>query len=193
MKRGPALQASPGRSLPTDGFPERTAGRRKQPFLGICSKHRVSPESLRRPMSEPLPSESAPEGQESPAEELQFDNAEFTSERPGALSCAACQKEIDATYYEVNGKTVCASCRAPIEAHRASGSRVERFARATVFGAGAAAVGGAIYYAVTRATGREFALVSILVGFMVGAAVRKGSWNRGGRVYQALALFLTYF
>ena len=35
-------------------------------------------------------------------------------------------------------------------------------------------------------------LVAVLVGFIVGRAVRKGSENRGGSFYQVLAVFLTY-
>ncbi len=40
-------------------------------------------------------------------------------------------------------------------------------------------------------TGYEFGLIAIVVGFLVGAAVRKGD-GRGGWKYQALAMFLTY-
>src|SRR5262249_59140123 len=56
----------------------------------------------------------------------------------------------------------------------------------------AATVGAVIYYAFVRATGANWALIAIVVGFMVGGAVRKGTGNRGGRLYQLLAVFLTY-
>ena len=56
----------------------------------------------------------------------------------------------------------------------------------------AAAAGAVLYYLVTRTTGYNIGLISVLVGFMVGAAVRKGTGNRGGLLYQFLALFLTY-
>jgi hypothetical protein len=49
-----------------------------------------------------------------------------------------------------------------------------------------------IYYAFVRITDINFGLVAVLLGFMVGSAVRKGSGNRGGLFYQFLALFLTY-
>jgi hypothetical protein len=56
-----------------------------------------------------------------------------------------------------------------------------------------AAVGGSIlYFAVAAITGREFGLVAIVVGFMVGKAVQKGSRGRGGWAYQTLAVSLTY-
>ena len=40
---------------------------------------------------------------------------------------------------------------------------------------------------------RTWSLVAILVGFMVGGAVRKGTGNRGGLLYQFLASCSTYF
>ena len=56
----------------------------------------------------------------------------------------------------------------------------------------AAALGAGIYYAVLALTGYEFGLLAILVGFMVGVAVNWGSYARGGWMYQALAVVLTY-
>ena len=49
-----------------------------------------------------------------------------------------------------------------------------------------------LYFAVAALTGREFLLVALAVGFMVGTAVRKGSGGRGGWAYQTLAMALTY-
>jgi hypothetical protein len=72
------------------------------------------------------------------------------------------------------------------------GSGAGRFVRATVFGTIAAALGAALYYGVATITGYQIGLISIVVGFMVGAAVRVGCQGRGGWLYQALAMFLTY-
>jgi hypothetical protein len=52
--------------------------------------------------------------------------------------------------------------------------------------------GFAIYFGVLKATGYEIGLISIVVGLLVGGAVRKGAGGRGGWVYQLLAVFLTY-
>ncbi len=49
-----------------------------------------------------------------------------------------------------------------------------------------------IYYAIIRTTGWNIGIVAVLIGLMVGGAVRKGSGNRGGLGYQLLAVFLTY-
>ena len=61
-----------------------------------------------------------------------------------------------------------------------------------MLGSLAAIVGAILYYAVGRLTNINFSLVAIVVGFLVGKAVRKGTGNRGGLLYQFLALFLTY-
>jgi len=49
-----------------------------------------------------------------------------------------------------------------------------------------------MYGIVLLATGAEFALLSILVGIMVGKAMIKGSGGRGGRKLQIIAVLLTY-
>jgi len=72
------------------------------------------------------------------------------------------------------------------------GSSGGRFARALGLGFGAAVVGAGIYFGIAALTGYEFGLVAIVVGVLVGGAVRKGSNGRGGRRYQLLAMFLTY-
>ena len=43
-----------------------------------------------------------------------------------------------------------------------------------------------------RITGLNIGLVAVVVGLMVGGAVKAASGNRGGRFYQLLAVFLTY-
>ena len=137
-------------------------------------------------MSELSPAEANPD------EPLQFDNAEFTTKAPGRLTCTVCHREVEKTYYEINGTTVCESCRSLIEQHRAGGSRLLRIAKAVLFGSLAAIVGFVIYFGIMEMTGMEIGLISILVGYMVGTAVRSGSGQRGGWVYQVLAVFLTY-
>jgi len=52
--------------------------------------------------------------------------------------------------------------------------------------------GCALYYGVLAITGWEVGLISILVGVMVGGAVKAGARRRGGWLYQGLAMFLTY-
>jgi hypothetical protein len=72
------------------------------------------------------------------------------------------------------------------------GTRLGRALRAGGLGALAAIGGSLVYSAVVAITGGEFGFVAILLGYMVGRAVRKGSGDRGGPAYQALAIGLTY-
>jgi len=122
---------------------------------------------------------------------LQFDRAEYES-APGGLVCAMCQQEIARTYYEANGRTLCERCRYATADYMSSTPGAEGFLKAAGAGLGAAVAGAIIYYVVLVATNRIFGLIAILVGYMVGRAVRWGTGNRGGRLYQALAIVLTY-
>jgi len=122
---------------------------------------------------------------------LQFDRAEFSG-APASASCSACQRAIVRQYYEVNGAVVCTDCRQQITRSATEGSGVRRFARALVAGTAAGALGSLVYFGISKLTGYEFGLISILVGLGVGAAVRWGCYGRGGKLYQALAVALTY-
>lgn len=120
---------------------------------------------------------------------LQFERAELAS---APAACTQCQQPIGNTYYEANGNVVCARCQAALRSEQTSGSGSARFLRAALFGSLAAALGSALYYGVRALTGYEFGLIAIVVGLMVGGAVRAGSKGRGGWLYQSLAMFLTY-
>jgi hypothetical protein len=146
-------------------------------------------------MSQTLPSQPSDAGNsaEGPGEPLQFDRAEFEApadERPG---CTVCQQPIADEYYEIHGKVMCPRCRHGVEAAFRGGSPLARVFLATAYGVAGAVAGTIVYYVWLRATnGWNLSLVSILVGFIVGKAVRTGTGNRGGSFYQALAIFLTY-
>lgn len=126
------------------------------------------------------------------ANELQFDEAEFAEPAAGGPLCAACRQTIADHYFQVNGAILCERCSTAAKARLTGGPSFKRFAKACVCGFGAAIVGFAIYFGVLKLTGWEIGLISILVGYMVGAAVRKGSDGRGGLLYQLTAVFLTY-
>ena len=122
---------------------------------------------------------------------LQFERAERDAST-SILACAGCGQPIAASYYEVNGKVTCQRCRNRIMAGWNRGSSGGRFAKALGLGLGAAVLGAGIYFGIAALTGYEFGLVAIVVGVLVGGAVRTGSNGRGGRRYQLLAMFLTY-
>jgi len=125
-----------------------------------------------------------------PPDSIQFDRADFAGN--AALSCVLCKTPISGEYYQVNGQTVCAACRPRFDALIAGGSKFSRAFRAAGGGLAAAIAGFLIYWAIRALTGYELALVSILVGWMVGVAVRWGSQRRGGLFYQLMAVALTY-
>jgi hypothetical protein len=129
-----------------------------------------------------------PDDNKAPADALQFDKAEV----PARRSCSICRKGIQDSYYKIDAKIACEPCHGRVQETLTGGSGTERFVKAAVFGTLAAALGAGIYYAILATTGYEIALISILVGVMVGGAVKKGSNARGGWVYQGLAMFLTY-
>jgi hypothetical protein len=62
-----------------------------------------------------------------------------------------------------------------------------------MYGLGAALAGCALYATVAIVTGLEIGLIAIVVGFMVGKAIRRGSNGLGGRPRQVMAVVLTYF
>jgi hypothetical protein len=149
----------------------------------------------RPPVSETkasLPPAGDEELPEEPAEELQFDQAEFTTPATAGPACTVCKQPIAEEYYELGGKVICTRCRQGVEAAFRGGSRLSRAFKALVLGSIAAVIGALIYYAIIRMTGWNLGIVAVVIGLMVGGAVRKGSGNRGGRGYQFLALFLTY-
>lgn len=128
-------------------------------------------------------------------DKLQFDRVEPTggagSAQPGLL-CAACQRPLTDTYFEANGQVVCPSCRNAIAAEWNRGGAAGRFAKALGLGVAAMIVCSILWYAVLKLTDSQWGILAIVVGLVVGGAVRKGSNGRGGWRYQALAIFLTY-
>ena len=125
-----------------------------------------------------------------PAKPLDFERAEFTE--PSAWRCVICRQPVTKAYYEWKGQTLCEACGLKFMGGRACDKSPARLLRAAFFGFLAAAVGAGIYFAVAWLTGYQFGLIAVVVGYLVGSAVRRGSGGQGGPAYQILALFLTY-
>ena len=124
---------------------------------------------------------------------LQFRRAQpITSTEPQAeRSCAACKQLISGEYYQVQNHVICAGCAEKIRAGQQSAKPVPLL-RPVLYGIGAA-LAGSILYAIPLAMGFQIGIVALLVGWMVGKAIRKGSYGVGGRPQQVLAVALTYF
>ena len=121
---------------------------------------------------------------------LQLDRAEYAENAPER--CAGCGQALGGSYYEVGGRVCCAACQERLVAAHEGRPGPAGFLLAAAAGLGGAAVGSAIFFAVRAATGYQFGLISILVGFLVGKAVHWGCGGRGGWPYQTLAVLLTY-
>lgn len=106
------------------------------------------------------------------------------------VRCAGCAAALS-SFFEVNGTACCDDCKdKALAAQRAP--HLGTLIRGGALGFVAAAIGAGIYYAIAEATGKEFGWMSIVLGLIVGFAVRIGSRGRGGWRYQALAMFLCY-
>ena len=126
-----------------------------------------------------------------PGSELQFERAEPNGDgAPPQAKCVGCGTPLS-SYFEVCGNVACENCKDAAVA-RQGASHLPTLLKGGLFGFAAAAVGAGIYYAIAEATGYEFGLMSIVLGLMVGFAVRRGSRGRGGWRYQVLAMFLCY-
>ena len=122
---------------------------------------------------------------------LQFDRAE-TSQPAGMAACAGCKNPLVGSYYTMQGARICVACHGGVRQALASGSPAKRFLKAVLFGFFAAILGAVIYVGVAVIFKVEIGLIAIVVGLIVGVAVKKGSEGRGGWPYQALAMFYTY-
>jgi hypothetical protein len=125
-----------------------------------------------------------------PPEELQFRRAQHTT-GPDTRTCIACKQPVAGDYYNANGNTLCPQCTQRINAHQEPPPHTSLLG-AALYG-GAAALAGSIIYATVALFGVQIGIVAILIGYMVGKAVRYASNGLGGRPQQILAVVLTYF
>ena len=124
----------------------------------------------------------------SPLEGLQFEKAEYVDTRP---QCLTCKTVIDSKYFHLAGQTICPTCA---QAVRVGQERPKNqwVMRGALYGASAAAGCSIVYAIITWVTHMEIALIAILVGYLIGRAVRIGSRGLGGRRCQVIAVTLTY-
>jgi hypothetical protein len=132
---------------------------------------------------------------------LQFDRVESTADTAdgtsasdtAGIACGGCGSTMLDEYYSIGGKSICAKCRASVEATRATSRTPKAFLKALGFGFGAALAGAAVYFGVVALLDAEFSIVTIFIGWMVGRAIQKALPGGGMRRYQLLAAVLTYF
>ena len=112
---------------------------------------------------------------------------------PAVTSCAVCSQPLVGQYFAVGVATACASCAAKLKERPSSDGAATRVLKALFLGGGAGLLGAIGYSLIITLANVELALVTIFIGWFVGRGVMKGSEGRGGRGYQVLSAFLTYF
>lgn len=125
---------------------------------------------------------------DSPLTGLQFGKAEYEDNRP---KCGACRAVLEHSYYQLAGQNICPTCAEVVKTQQGRPKNTWVM-RGALYGAGMAAGCSIVYAIITWVTHMELALIAILVGYLIGKAVRKGSNGLGGRRCQVLAVALTY-
>ncbi len=124
---------------------------------------------------------------EQPAEEaLDFQRAQFDAPPP-ALACQRCKQPLTGSYFSVNGQGVCASCL-----ELAKREQKSSLPKAVLLGTAAGAVGALAYYAIRTLTGFDLALITIVIGIVVGLGVRMGAGGSQSVGYRVLSVALTW-
>ncbi|HET9387815.1 MAG TPA: hypothetical protein VFO67_21960 [Gemmatimonadales bacterium] len=127
------------------------------------------------------------------ADNIQFDRAEpAPGSQPGSLSCSLCHNTLSDSYFVANGQVVCENCRRAVEDEWNRGGAAGRMGKAVALGVLAMVACSLLWYIVLKLTDYQWGILAVVVGLVVGGAVRKGSNGRGGWRYQALAIVLTY-
>ena len=136
---------------------------------------------------------------ETPTGPLQFDKVEIErpdvpdTQAPPTVACSSCNRTIRNHYFAVGGSSICDLCKRSLVNASIEAQGWPALIKALLFGLGASVAGAIVYYAVIAITDYEIGLVAILIGYMVGFAVRKATQGFGGRRYQVMAVALTYF
>src|SRR6266542_3095498 len=129
-------------------------------------------------------------------QDLQFQHAEPIAPADTAPQigpeCVVCHQATGENYFHAQGQVVCPGCAGRIQSGQQTPARLSLL-KPALYG-GAAAFGGfLIYVLVAILFNLEIGIIAILVGWMVGTAIRRASNGLGGRPQQILAVALTYF
>jgi hypothetical protein len=119
----------------------------------------------------------------------QFNKAEYSAQR--ANQCEMCGQALGAAYYRVKNAVACEACALKAKSELPADAHSD-FIRALVYGIGAAILGMIVYAAFTIITSIEIGIMSLVVGFLVGRAMKIGAKGAGGTRYQIAAVILTY-
>lgn len=125
------------------------------------------------------------QSQDSPPD---FERAQFDDPSTVAILCRLCQVAPAGSYFSLNGQTLCPPCLERVHAAQKRSS----FLKALALGIAAGAVGAVIYYGIRLATGYDLALITVVLGSIVGVAVRRGAGGSQSVVYRLMAVGLAW-
>lgn len=122
---------------------------------------------------------------------LQFDTAHFDAP-PAGVACQVCATPIPDRYWQAGGHPMCERCKGEIDRSADAARTRGAFLRAAVRAGAVALACGIAYAAFVGATDRTLGLLTIGIGYLVGASVQKVTRGFGTVRYQVLAVLLTY-
>ena len=122
---------------------------------------------------------------------LQFDTAHFDAP-PAGVACQVCATPVTDRYWQAAGHPMCDRCKGEIDRSVDAARSRGAFLRAAVRAGAVALACGIAYAAFVGATDHTLGLLTIGIGYLVGASVQKVTRGFGATRYQVLAVLLTY-
>jgi hypothetical protein len=105
------------------------------------------------------------------------------------LACTSCHTQISDQFYTASDHPYCLKCKTHIFDQKLG---CGGYLPAAGIGLVAAVLGAVLDFSVTAATDTQYGMIALIMGAMIGWGVRKGSRGRGGRLFQLMAVALTY-
>jgi hypothetical protein len=105
------------------------------------------------------------------------------------LACKCCQHPISDQFFLAHDHPYCPTCKVSVFDQQLG---CAGYLPSLGLGFLAAILGAALDFSVTVATDTQYGLIALIMGGLIGWGVRKGSRGRGGRVFQVMAVGLTY-
>lgn len=122
---------------------------------------------------------------------MDFDKAEPEG-AASSVVCAICGTPPQGVWFQANGQVLCERCAAQVRAVFSAPPPLSRWFKAMLFGSVAAVAGAVGYGAIIYYAQVELALITILIGWVVGRAVMIGADHRGGLGLQLASAVLTW-
>ncbi len=152
----------------------------------------TTPAPRRRPQQQQPTGEGAASGERGTGERA----GEQVAVEESGLTCASCKgRTTEEEAYIIPGRrgdiAVCPKCVGEIEERFAAEQRDPKIDQAVLWGVGATLACGVIWFLAEYYSGWPLAFLAFVGGWVIAAAVRRGSGNKRGRTLQLIAVGLT--